>query len=94
MTRSRLVNIMNGAKLKYDSRFMKLYLVEDSNKIIRMAKYDLIYSPKTHSFSLMNYYSDTYRKITGEVLMRYKWNKMYDELKAKHDGIDLLMKKI
>jgi hypothetical protein len=58
MTRSRIINVMNGAKLKYDSRFMELYL-EDYN---------------------------------GN--NRYKWNKKHDELKAKHDGIDLLMKKI
>ena len=95
MTRSRLINIMNGAELKYDSRFMKLYLKDyHDNPIIRMAKYDLIYNSKEHSFSLMDYYSDTYRKITGEYLMRYKWNKMCDELKAKYNGIDLLMKKI
>jgi hypothetical protein len=78
MTRSRIINVMNGAKLKYDSRFMELYL-EDyiyGNNLIRMGKYDLIYDAASHSFTLMNYYYDSHRKITGEY------------------GIDLLMKKI
>jgi hypothetical protein len=95
MTRSRIINVMNGAKLKYDSRFMELYLEDyNGNNLIRMGKYDLIYDAASHSFTLMNYYYDSHRKITGEYLMRYKWNKKHDELKAKHDGIDLLMKKI
>lgn len=92
-----IIYLMGENGLKHDDRFMTIFNNWDNGIkqfIVRMGKYDLVKNNRERGFTLFDYYNPTNRRVTGDNLIRYKWNKMVEEVTAKQDGIDLLNNKL